>query len=244
VRLVILCVLVSAAAACSSTGDGPSRQYEYEEEMYLSLDGSATVYVHSSIAALNALRGTSFDAQPRARIDREAVGQFFTTPSTRVVRVTTSRRRGRQYVHVRLETDDVRTLGAASPFSWSSYSLARPGESVVYKHAVAGGVSSPYLDRTAGLTGDEFIAFRVHVPSVVEYHNAGPGNLRRGNIAVLEQSLQDRLRGEPLELEVQMQPQSILSRTLILFASMLAAVALLFGVTVWRVVRAGQKKGG
>ncbi len=184
----------------------------------------------------------------RARVDREAVGRFFTTPSTRVMRVTTSRRGGRQYVHVRLETDDVRTLGAAGPFSWSSYSLARPGETVVYKQAVAGGVSSPHQDRTADWTadwtGDELIAFRVHVPSVVEYHNAGPDNLRRGNIVVWEQSLRDRLRGEPLELEVQMQPRSILYRTLILFASMLSAVALLFGVVIWRVVRAGQKKGG
>ena len=94
------------------------------------------------------------------------------------------------------------------------------------------------------MTGDELIAFRVHVPSVVEYHNAGPGNLRRGNIVVWEQSLQTGCGATPLELEVQMQPQSILYRTLILFASMLAAVALLFGVTVWRVVRAGQKRGG
>ncbi len=92
-------------------------------------------------------------------------------------------------------------------------------------------------------TGDELIAFRIHVPSVVEYHNAGPGNLRRGNIVVWEQSLRDRLRGAPLELEVQMQPQSILYRTLILFASMLAAVALLFGVTDLEGGPRGTKKG-
>jgi hypothetical protein len=245
VRAFFLCVLVAiAAAACNSTGGGLFRQYEYEEEMYLSLDGSATIYVNSSIAALNALRGTSFDTRQTARIDREAVRQFFTTPSTRVMRVTTSRRRGRQYVHVRLETDDVRTLGAAVPFSWSSYSLARSGETLVYKQAVAGGVSSSHPDRTADWSGDELVAFRVHVPSVVEYHNAGPDNLRRGNIVVWEQALQDRLRGQPLELEVQMQPRSILYRTLVLFASMFAAVALLFGVVIWRIVRAGQKKGG
>jgi hypothetical protein len=242
VRFLILCVFVSAAAACNTTGGG--LQYEYEEEMYLSLDGSATMYVNSSIAALNALRGTSLDTRPSAGIDREAVRQFFTTPSTRVMRVTTSRRLGRQYVHVRLETDHVRTLGAAGPFSWSSYSLARPGETVVYKQAVAGGASAPHQDRTADWTGDELVAFRIHVPSVVQYHNAGAANLRRGNIVVWEQLLQDRLRGQPLELEVQMQPRSILYRTLILFASMFAAVALLFGVVIWRVVRAGQKKGG
>ena len=41
-----------------------------------------------------------------------------------------------------------------------------------------------------------------------------------------------------------MEPQSILYRTLILFALMFAAVAVLFGVVIWRIVRAGQKKGG
>jgi hypothetical protein len=226
------------AAACG--GGSLFREYEYEEEMYLALDGSATLYVNSSIAALNALRGTAFDPEPNARVDRDAVRQHFTTPSSRVARVTTSRRRGRQYVHVRLDTDDVRMLGAAGPFSWSSYSLVQEGETVVYKQAVAGGPSSlpPHW------SGDELVAFRIHVPSVVEYHNAGPENLRRGNIVVWEQSLKDRLRGAPLELEVRMQPQSILYRTLILFASMFAAVALLFGVVIWRIVRAGQKKGG
>jgi hypothetical protein len=61
---------------------------------------------------------------------------------------------------------------------------------------------------------------------------------------VYEQSLKDRLLGQPIEIEVRMQPQSILSSTLILFASMFAAVAALFGLVIWRVVRAGQKKGG
>jgi hypothetical protein len=245
VRILILCGLVwVAAAACNTTGSGLFRQYEYEEEMYLSLDGRATIYVNSSIAALNELRETSFDTRPRARIDRVAVRQYSTTPATRVTRVTTSRRLGRQYLHVQLEADDVRKLGASAPFAWSSYSLAHQDEVVVYKHTVDGkpGVASPHED--AEWTGDELVGFRVHVPSVVEYHNAGPENLRRGNIVVWEQSLGDRLRGAPLELEVRMQPQSILYRTLILFAAMFAAVAVLFGVVIWRVVRAGQKKGG
>jgi hypothetical protein len=243
VRIFVLCVLVSAAA-CSTTGRGLFRQYEYEEEMYLSLDGSATLYVNSSIAALNALRGTSFDPERTARVDRDAVRRYFSTPFSRVVRVTTSRRRGRQYVHVRLETDDVRSLGDSGPFAWSKYSLASEGDVVVYKQTVATGPGSAHADQGGQWSDDELVAFRIHVPSVVEYHNAGPENLRRGNIVVWEQSLKDRLRGEPLELEVRMQPQSILYRTLMLFASMLAVVALLFGVVIWRIVRAGQKKGG
>ena len=243
--LRVLCVLVAAtAAACSTVGGGLFRQYEYEEEMYLSLDGSATIYVNSSMAALNALRGTSFDARETARVDRQGVGRYFTTPTTRVSRVTTSRRRGRQYVHVRLETDDVTALGSAAPFAWSSYSLNRRAETVTYKQAVAGGPAARAPETSAEWAGDELVAFRVHIPSVVEYHNAGADNLRRGNIVVYEQSLKDRLLGQPIDIEVRMQPQSILYSTLILFASMFAAVAVLFGVVIWRVVRAGQKKGG
>jgi len=242
--LCSLCVLIAAAAAaCNSTG-GLFRQYEYEEEMYLSLDGSATIYVNSSIAALNALRGTSFDPRASAGIDRESVRRYFTTSTTRVGRVTTSRRSGRHYVHVRVETADVSALGAEAPFAWSSYSLSRLGEMVVYKQAVDGRTSSQETGAGDGWAGDELVAFRVHIPSVVEYHNAGPDNLRRGNIVVYEQSLKDRLLGQPLEIEVRMQPRSILYSTLILFASMFAAVAALFGLVIWRVVRAGQKKGG
>ena len=132
----------------------------------------------------------------------------------------------------------------AAPFAWSSYSLARQGEAVVYKQAVAGESGVAAHGRTAAWTGDELVAFRIHVPSVVDTTTPAPANLRRGNILVWEQPLADRLRGAPLELEARMQPQSILYRTLILFALMFAAVAVLFGVVIWRIVRAGQKKGG
>ena len=47
------------------------------------------------------------------------------------------------------------------------------------------------------------------------------GNLQRGNILVWEQSLPIACAATA-ELEVRMEPQSILYRTLMLFASMLA----------------------
>jgi hypothetical protein len=226
------------AAACG--GGGLFRQYEYEEEMYLRLDGSATVYVNSSIPALNALRGTAFDSRPNARVDREAVRRYFTSPAARVTRVSSSRRGGRPYLHVRLEVDDVRRLKSTRPFSWSTYHLASSGETVVYRQAVnASAATAP--TETGSWDGDELVAFRIHVPSVVEWHNAGAGNLQRGNIVVWEQPLADRLRGQPLDLEVRMEPQSILYRTLILFGAMLGLVGLLFAGVTWWVFRAGRK---
>src|SRR5579872_2282608 len=58
-------VLLSAVLSAACGAANPFRQYEYEEDLYLSLDGSATLYVNSSIAALNALRGTAFDTGRR-----------------------------------------------------------------------------------------------------------------------------------------------------------------------------------
>jgi hypothetical protein len=235
-----LCVLVLglAAAGCGS-GGSLFVQYEYEEEMYLSLDGSAVMYVNSSIPALNALRGTSFDPRPTARIDRDEARRYFTTPATRVTRVSTSRRSGRQFLHVRLDAPDVARLGDAMPFAWSVYRMKREGDLVVYEQTV-GPPASPG-GTWAGWGGDELIAFRIHIPSVVAYHNAGAPNLRRGNILVWEQSLAERLQGAPLELEAHMESQSILYWTLFLFAGMFGVVALMFSLIIWQVVRRGRR---
>ena len=238
VRAFSLCVLVIAAAACG--GSGLFRQYEYEEEMYLSLDGRATIFVNSSIQALNALRGTSFDARPTARVDRDAVRRYFTGPEARVTRVTTSRRRGRQFVHVRLEVDDIERLAEAKPFAWSTYRLDRQSEIVVFKQGVGAAASDQSQATAATWDGDELAAFRIHIPSVVEWHNAGADNLRRGNIVVWEQPLAERLRGVPLDIEVRMEPQSILYSTLLLFAAMFGLVAMVFGGTIWWVARKGR----
>lgn len=239
-------VLLTTSVACGGTIGGLLRQYEYEEEMYLALDGSATVFVSSSVPALNALRGTSFEARPGARVDRDAVREYFTSPATRVTRVSTSRRSGRQFVHVRLAVADLKRLGEAAPFGWSSYQLDRDADLVAYRQTVGPPPAEGARDDSGATrwTGEELVAFRVHIPSVVVYHNAGPANLRRGNILVWEQLLDQRLKGVPLMLEARMQPQSILSRTLALFGAMLAAVGGMFALIIWRVVRKGRTGAG
>ncbi len=87
------------------------------------------------------------------------------------------------------------------------------------------------------------MAFRLHLPSKIDYHNTGR-EIGRGNILVWEQTLAQRLRGEPLELEARMQTQSILYRTLWLFGITLIAVAFAFAGVIWWVVRrAGERAG-
>lgn len=237
-RIGLAVLLLAAAIGC---GRGLFRQYEYEEEVYLSLDGSATIYVNSSVPVLNALRGASFDVRPTAPLDRAAVREYFTTPVTRVTRVSTSRRNNRRFVHVRLEVDDVRRLGQAAPFAWSSYQFSNAGDIVTYRQTVGGAAGKPVEE--GRWMGQEIVAFRLHIPSRIVFHNAGPGNPRRGNILAWEQPLTERLRSTPLTLDARMEPRSILYSTLLLFGGTFVAVAMMFAVVVWRILRAGRAGG-
>ncbi len=232
--LALLMALLLSIPACSR-GDF-FRQNEYEEELFLSLDGSATLYVNTSVAALNALRGTSFDSSPSAQIDRNAIREFFTTPVTRVTRTPSlSRRAGRRFVHVQLDVEHIDQLQTAAPFSWSRSQLSTEGTLVIFRQRI--GASARKDVGNVGWTGQEVVSFRAHLPSAVVYHNAGPDGLKRGNILVWTQSLASRLEGEPLDLEARMESQSILSRTLLLFGATALLVAACFGIVIWWVVR-------
>ncbi len=194
------------------------------------------MYVNSSLAALNALRGTSFDTRPDANANLDDVRSFFSTPLTKVVRANSTRRNGRRFVHVRIEVLDLRRLAEAAPFAWSSYRLTESGGELAFRQTVgkaAGGSAGPVDWR-----GDELVAFRLHMPSRILFHNSRFG-VQRGNILAWEQPLQDRLRGEPIEIEVRVEPQSILNQTLLLFSATIVLVALTFILVIWWVIRFG-----
>jgi hypothetical protein len=93
-----------------------------------------------------------------------------------------------------------------------------------------------------GWTGNERVAFRMHLPSRIPFHNS-PTGVGRGNILEWEQPLSARLAGEPIDMRVQMEPQSILYSTLLLFAGTIVAAAVTFGVVIWWVARRGRDEG-
>ena len=144
VAIALAAVTAVMLTGCGGTS-GLFRQYEYEEEIYLSLDGGATIYVNSSVAALDALRGATLDISPAARVDRDAVRAFFSSPVTRVRQINQSRRSGRPFVHVRIDVDDISRLGEAPPFHWSSYSLRREGGLFVFRQSIGPAANPPAL---------------------------------------------------------------------------------------------------
>jgi len=224
--LVLASVLLSTAC-----GNVLSRKYEYEEEIFLALDGSASVYVNASVPALVALRGANLPVDPNARLDRQLVREFYNSPVTRVANVNTSRRDGRRYVHLRIEVDDIRTLNEAAPFAWSQYGYADSEGLFEYIQTVTAAAGQDVGN--VGWDGDELVAFRIHLPSKVEWHNSPSRKVERGNIIVWEQPLEERRKGTPVEIVVRMQTESILFRTLALFGMMMVAAALTFAAAIW-----------
>lgn len=235
-RLLLLLLICACAAPACGVRSPFKAQPEYEEEIYLALDGSATVNVNASLASLVALRGADFPTDPRARVDRANVRRFFEGPGVRVTSVSLARRHLRRFAHVAMAVDDVRKLSQLAPFAWSRYRLDARQDAVDFQQTV--GKPSGRAVSNVGWDGSEHVAFRMHIPSEILYHNAE--GVQRGNILEWDQPLTARLNGEALDLQVNMEPRSILYSTLLLFGGTVLAAAATFAIVIWLIARKGR----
>ena len=240
-------IALIAAISVSCGGGVFGKQYEYEEDTTIALDGSATIVVNASLPALVALRGLDLPVDPNARPDRDRIREMYTTPVTSVTRVSRPwTRKGRKFVQIRVQVHDLRRLHEAPPFAWSKYALTQEGGQHVLTHVVGPSAMKPGTLKNYGWDGSEIVAFRLHLPSKILFHNSRsletnePLPHERGNILRWEQHLADRLDGKPVEIEVRMESQSILYRTLWLFAGAFTAALLLLALLVWWFVRRGR----
>jgi hypothetical protein len=228
-----------------------ARQYEYDEQTYLEVDGSATIVLSASVPALVALRGVALDASPDARIDTDDVRQLFEAAGCVVDRVSRPwRRAGRRFIQVQLSVDDIRHAGACGPLAWSTYSFveaeSESGESrITYRQTV--GPPTGTVPAGVNWNGSELIAFKLHLPSRVIFHNvrllenpAEVGSVERGNILTWEQTLTNRLGGAPIVMEVITDAESILHQTMYLFAGAFVAAVLVLITIIWLVIRRGR----
>lgn len=241
--LFVVLLVLTVSAACQSGGGGASplvKHYEYEEEIFLSLDGTATVYINASVPALVSLRGLTLDTRPNARFEKNLVRAAYESPVTEVVRVSNWRRFGRRFAHVRIKVSDVRQLAKVAPLAWSTYEMGERDGLITYRQVM--GAAAGRDVGNVGWKGNELMAVRLHLPARIRYHNAGKDNLKRGNILVWEQAFAARQTGSPLEIEARMDRQSILYSTLKLFAvSGAIALAVLAVIIAW-VVRLGRSQ--
>jgi hypothetical protein len=254
--LLATCV---AAAVVACNGQRPAflaPAYEYEEDLTLSLDGSASMVVNASLPALATLRGLSIAGDLTSRVDtvKSQAAALYASPYTTVTRVSVWTRNNRRFVGVHLDIPNIRDLPKAAPFAWSTYELTKTADAVSYSDTLSTAGENPAAARPAGFTGSELIAFRLHLPARIRFHNVrdlvtgATRNPGRGNILTWEQTLGDRLAGKPIAwsddhrpnvMEARMDSQSILYRTVWLFAFAFLAALLLLGGVIWFAVRRG-----
>jgi hypothetical protein len=243
-----------ALAACGAFG----REYEYEEELYLNIDGSASVVINSSIPALVALRGLPLQPSLHTQFDPNEARRLYDSLGCPVTRIGQPwYRHGRRFIQIRMSTPDVRSLDGCQALSWSTYRFSRSDGAVHFEQTVgpsatpaAGALESPPDESSAGAwRGNELVAFRVHLPSKVRRHNVRrldnneTGDLERGNILTWEQRLSDRRANVPIVMQVTMDPESSLYKTLWLFAGSFLAAVIVMGLLIAWTIRKGRKMG-
>ena len=107
-RAVVLAVVMIALCGAGACAGGIlGKRYEYEEDLYLALDGTATVVVNASVPALVALRGIDLDLATTTRLDVDKIREAYSSPVAQVTRVSPPwRRGGRRFVQIRLDVKD------------------------------------------------------------------------------------------------------------------------------------------
>jgi hypothetical protein len=238
--LMIACLvcLVAVELGCSKVSRMLGREYEYEEDITLAVDGSATINVNASLASLAVLRGLAVDPNPRTKFAPEKVREAFEAAGCTVTRVSSTPwiREGRRFVQVRMDLPDIRQAAKCGALAWSTYTFTEDADSLVYRQVVG----MPANGDATGINwkGSELIGFKLHLPSKITSHNVRDVDTNetlkpeRGNILTWEQHLSARRLGTPLVMEMRMERESILYRTLWLFAGafVLALVVMAAGI--------------
>src|SRR5512144_1955365 len=140
--------------------------YEYEHEFWLDVDGSGTVYVTGRPSLWAAFKGLPA-ADDRPDESRRAARQLFERSGFRVRRVTWTHRRGRPYLFVSADFDDLNRVARSEAFRDLEIGLTPSGENLSLEgqwHLPPGLGPPPAADR-GGL-----MAVRFHLPSKVYEH--------------------------------------------------------------------------
>jgi hypothetical protein len=229
VRAVLALLLAATLRGCVA--------YEYEHEFWIRVDGSGSVNVTGRPelwVAMKGLRGAETADDGAAR---QAVRALFESSGLRVRRVTLTHRRGRPYLFVAADFEDVNRLGGTPAFPDLKLAV-RPMDDALHLDGTWSrppGLRDPPLDARDGL-----MAVRFHLPSKVYSHRNAFAGVERGNIVSWRQTVAEGVGRRPLEVGAVMDRRSILLSTVTLFgAAILAALALL-GTALWWVIRRGR----
>jgi hypothetical protein len=182
--------------------------YEFDQELWLRVDGSGSV----NVTGRPELWAAFTDADPET-LTPESLRALFERSGLRVREVTRTRRDGRSYLFVAAEFEDVNRLGGSPAFPDLVIGLRREGELLVLE----GRWTPAAADDPPAARADELTAIRFHLPSRVRSHRNAVEGVERGNIVSWRQPLTAALAGETLEFGARMEDTSVLRETLLVF---------------------------
>jgi hypothetical protein len=227
-RLATVLVMAAALRGCVT--------YEYEQEFWLKVDGSGTVYVTGRPDLWAAFKGLRA-GDPEGKATRDAAHALFERAGLQVNRVLLTRRGGRAYLFVSADFEDVNRLSGSPAFPELTISLRHEGERL----RLQGRWQRPPSGEDGAAARDGLMAVRFHLPSKIYEHKNAADGVERGNIVGWRQDVAAAFAGEPLEFAVVMDDRSILFSTVTLFACTVVAALAILALAFTLIARKGRK---
>jgi hypothetical protein len=229
-RLAALVVLAAGLRGCIA--------YEYEHEIWLNVDGSGSLRTTGRPELWTAFKGLGSPDDARATATRDAVRALYERSGLRVRRTTLTRRRGRPYLYISADFEDVNALSATPAFPDLRIVMKREGERIRVEGSWQRPAGSPDVK---GVERDGLMAVRFHLPSKVYEHNNAADGVERGNILAWRQTVAEGLNGGTLDFGALMDKRSILFSTVALFGGAILVGLGLVASGLFYFVRRGRK---
>ena len=182
-RLALALLAVLAMRGCVA--------YEYEHEFWVRVDGSGSVNVTGRPELWTAFKGIPLPADEDGQ--KDAVRRLFEESGLSVDTVTLTHRKGRPYLFVAADFDDVNKLGRSKAFPDLTIGMRPDGERL----RLEGTWKAP--GARAGVPDDGLMAVRFHLPSQVYEHKNAYEGVERGNIVSWRKDMRAALAGGGLD---------------------------------------------
>jgi len=226
-----------AAALLLAAGLRGCVAYEYEHEFWLKVDGSGSVYVTGRPELWRAFKGLQARGDDADAL-RKAARDLFEGAGLRVRKVTITHRRGRAYLFLSANFDDVNALAGTPAFPDLQIAL-RPRDGHL---RLEGRWSRPPARQGPPVDGFGVMAVRFHLPSKVYGHDNAAGGVERGNIVGWKQEVARALAGDALAYGADIDSRSILWSTVGLFAAAIVTGLGIIAVALFVVFRRGRQE--
>jgi hypothetical protein len=218
----LLCLVLVAASGCTT--------YEYEEEVFLEVDGSGEIRMSGSTEAVQALHGLD-------EAGTEGAKALFEGEGVEVLSALETERDRRRFVHVEARFTGWEELCRLPAFRGRRCLLAKEEDGLALELSLP----SPRSAAPESLDPQAILALRYHLPSTIRYHNS-PFHIERGNILSWKRTLREHFAGRPLDVEVHFDRRTVLAATLSVMGLALAMVAVSICTALFVMARKGRRQ--